>query len=61
MNPSATLVCEAREVDRWLDADGWYTLVFETAELLRQGLAMNEYESLHYAARWLRGYGQANG
>jgi hypothetical protein len=59
---SATLVFgKAKQVDRWLDADDWYALVFEIADLLRQGVKLKEYEALNIAANWLRGYGTGNG
>jgi hypothetical protein len=58
---SATMVLGKKEVDRWLEADEWYALVFEIADLLRQGVRLKEYEALNIAANWLRGYGTANG
>jgi hypothetical protein len=46
---------QEKDIDRWLDADDWYALVFETAELIMKHLDLWEYDALHYASLWLRG------
>jgi len=45
------------QAETLLSPDDWYALVFETAQLIREHIAMSGYEALHYAARWLRGNG----